>query len=143
MTPGTPDAPSAAELEANPVIQAAFAAAWADSLADDASLRHEEGGFIYANPLTGDVVIRRAPPGLRRQLDLSRPPVVSGCFLVATYHTHPNPVALGWDPEPSADDRLEAMDSGVPWFVVSEIGVFVTGPDRRVGGLQGPSGYPI
>jgi hypothetical protein len=30
-----PPAPTAAELQANPVVQATFAAAWAASLADD------------------------------------------------------------------------------------------------------------
>jgi hypothetical protein len=139
----TPDAPTAAELQANPVVQAAFAAAWADSLVDDPVLRHEEGGFIYVNVVTGDVVVRRAVPGGRDAMDLSHPPILADCFLAATYHTHPNPLALGLDPEPSPNDRREADDSGVPWFVVSEIGVFVIGPNQRVGGLSGPPGYPI
>jgi len=138
-----PEAPTAAELEMHPEVQAAFAAAWADSFPDDPTLRHEEGGFIYANPVTGDVVTRRALPGTTRVLDLTYPPPVPGCFLIATYHTHPNPIALGWDPEPSGEDRIEAGDSGVPWFVISEIGVFVVGPVRRVGGFSGPLGYPL
>jgi hypothetical protein len=137
----TTPAPTATELEANPVVQAAFAAAWADSLVDDDVLRHEEGGYIYA-ALTGDVVTRRAPPGGRRGLDLTRPPVVADYFLVATYHTHPNPAARGWDPSPSQDDCWHADDSGVPWFIVSDQGAFVAGPERRVGGLSGPPGYP-
>jgi hypothetical protein len=135
--------PSADELQANPVMQAAFAAAWADSFPDDPALRHEEGGFIYANPDTGDVVVRRAPPGSRRALNLSSPPDVPGYFLVATFHTHPNLIADGDDPEPSEADRREAEGSGVPWFVVTELGVYTVGPDRRVGGLAGPPGYPI
>ena len=49
------DAPTAAELEPNPVVKAAFAAAWADSLADDLELRHEEGGYIYIEPYTGAI----------------------------------------------------------------------------------------
>ena len=139
----TPEAPSAAELQAKPVVQVAFAAAWADSFPDDPALRHEEGGFIYVNATTGDVQIRRAPPGTRRALDMSSPPDLSGCFLVATYHTHPNLIADGGDPDPSEADRREAVGSGVPWFVISEIGIFAVGPDRRVGGLTGPPGYPI
>ena len=137
----TPEAPSAAELQANPVVQAAFVAAWADSLVDDPVLRHEEGGFIYTNA-SGDVVVRRTLPGGRRFVDLSSPPDVAGYFLVATYHTHPTLIGHGGDPDPSADDRENADDSGVPWFVVSELGVCFVGPDRRVGGLTGPSGYP-
>lgn len=137
------DAPTAAELQNYPVVQAAFAAAWADSFADDPILRHEEGGYIYFEPATGDVTVKRAMPGQRRVLDLTTPPDVFGSFLVATYHTHPNPISLGWNPEPSDDDRNEADGSGVPWLVVSELGVFVAGPDRRIGGLTGPPGYPI
>jgi hypothetical protein len=139
----TPDAPSATELQTNPVVQAALAAAWADSLVDDMILRHEEGGYIFVNATTGEVIVRRVLPGGRDVLDLSMPPELSGCFLVATYHTHPNPTAVGWDPEPSQADRLVAADSGVPWFIISDLGVYVVGPDRRVGGLSGPPGYPI
>ena len=137
----SPEAPSAAELQANPTVQGAFAAAWADSLVDDAILRHEEGGYIHANA-AGDVVIRRTPPGGRYVLDLSVPPEVSGYFLVATYHTHPTVIAEGGDPDPSYDDRKFADESGVPWFVISELGVVYVGPERRVGGLSGPAGYP-
>jgi hypothetical protein len=138
-----PDAPTAAELEANPVVQAAFTAAWADSLTDDPALRHEEGGFIYLNVTTGDVVIRRAPPGGRDALDLTYAPFLADCYLVGTFHTHPNPSAEGWDPTPSSDDYAEADDSGVPWFVITDSGVYIIGPDRRVGGLSGSPGYPI
>jgi hypothetical protein len=135
------EAPSAAELEQHPVVQAAFAAAWADSLADDPVERHEEGGYIYAD-LTGTVIVRRAPPGGRWLIDLSIPPDVPGYFLVATYHTHPTPIAEGGNPDPSPDDRQCGDESGVPWFVVSELGIVAVGPYCRVGGLAGPGGYP-
>lgn len=138
-----PEAPSAAELEAHPVVQAAFAAAWADSFPGDPTLRHEEGGYIYYHPATADVVVRRTQPGMRRLLDLSYPPDVPGYYLVATYHTHPTLIADGGDPDPSSADQREADNSGVPWFVVTEVGVSAVGPDRRVGGLTGPPGYPI
>ncbi|MFO0805226.1 MAG: hypothetical protein U0791_19145 [Gemmataceae bacterium] len=137
------DAPSAEELKEHPVVKAAFAAAWADSFPDDSALRHEEGGFIYANPTTGEIIVRRAPPGLMRLLDLTHPPSVPGAFLVATYHTHPNPIALGWNPDPSDDDRELAEGSGLPWFVISELGVDFAGPSRRVNGLSGSPGYPM
>lgn len=139
----TPDAPTAAELEANPVVQAALATAWADSLPDDPVQRHEEGGYVYVNATTGEVVVRRVPSGGRDALDLSVPPLLPGCYVVATFHTHPNPSTLGFDPTPSSDDYREADGSGVPWLVISDVGVYVAGPDRRVGGLSGPPGYPI
>ena len=137
------DAPSAEELKGDVVVQAAFKAAWADSFPDDPALRHEEGGFLYAKPTTGEIIVRRALPGRRRHLDLTHAPVISDAFLVATYHTHPNPVSLGWNPEPSDEDRELAEGSGVPWFVISELGVYFAGPNRRVAGLSGNPGYPI
>ena len=112
-------------------------------LVDDDNLRHEEGGYIYVDGATGEVSVRRTLPGQRRRIELSNPPLVPGCFLVATYHTHPNPASLGWDPEPSVEDLVGSAATGVPWFVVSELGVFVAGPDRRVGGLGGRPGYPL
>lgn len=136
------DAPTADELKVNPVVQAAFAAAWADSFADDQTLRHEEGGYIYCDGVTGAITVRRALPGLRDSIDLSYPPTVPGSFLVATYHTHPHPPDRIWTAEPSEDDRRLAAESGIPWFVISHVGVFVTGPARRQGGLTGPDGYP-
>ena len=137
------DAPTASELQANPVVQAAFAAAWADSFADDQTLQHEEGGFIYSNSTTGEITIRRAAPGGRDFIDLSFPPAVLGAYVVATYHTHALRPRGPITAEPSDDDRFHAVDSGVPWFVISHEGVFVTGPIRRVGGLTGPNGYPL
>ena len=44
---------------------------------------------------------------------------------------------------PSSDDYREADGSGVPWFVITDVGVYVAEPDSRVGGLSGPPGYPI
>ena len=136
------DARTADESRSHPVVVAAFAAAWADSFPDDPALRHEEGGYIYMNPTTGEVVIRRALPGRLDLIDLSFPPKVPGAYLVATYHTPAIPPHGTILAEPSTDDRKLAAESGVPWFVVSHEGVFVTGPDRRVGGLSGPNGYP-
>src|SRR5262249_45790695 len=115
--------------------------AWADSLADDPALRHEEGGWIYSDGNTGQIQIRRAQPGGQAAVDLTHPPHLQGCVVVATYHTHPNPTAEGWNPEPSDVDRRLAGESGVPWFIVSDMGIYVAGPDHRVGGLAGPAGY--
>lgn len=137
-----PEAPTAAELEQHPVVQAAFAAAWADSFPDDPALRHEEGGYIYFNPTTREVSVRRCLPGTADSINLSFPPVLDGAVLVATYHTHPHPPDRVWTAEPSPIDRRLAAESGVPWFVISHVGTYVTGPDRRVGGVTGPPGYP-
>src|SRR5437868_1693593 len=98
-------APPSAELMAHPVVQAALEAAWADSLAGDPYLRHEEGGWIYMHVTTGEISIRRAAPGDFAMLDLGWPPHVPASVVVATFHTHPNPSAEGWNPAPSADDN--------------------------------------
>ncbi len=137
-----PEAPTAAELQQHPAVQAAFAAAWADSLVDQPDLTHEEGGYIYFNPTTGEVTVRRALPGESDSINLSYPPSILDTVLVATYHTHPHPPNHVWTAEPSPMDRRLAAESGVPWFVISHVGVFVTGPERRVGGVAGPPGYP-
>ena len=122
------EAPSAEELKNHPVVLGAFAAAWADSFPDDPALRHEEGGFIYANPTTAEIIIRRAPPGDKRALNLTYPPIIRGAYLVATYHTHPRLIADGGDPDPSPDDIKASEESGVPWFIVTEVGLMIVGP---------------
>ncbi|MGL6097514.1 MAG: Mov34/MPN/PAD-1 family protein [Fimbriiglobus sp.] len=139
----TREAPSTADLLAHPVVQAALAAAWADSFPDDPVLRHEEGGWVYMHETTGAITIRRLMPGRQFTMDVPIPPVLPNCYLVATYHTHPNPTAEGWIPEPSEDDRKFAFQHGIPCIVISDLGALVCGDDRRVGGLTGPRGYPF
>jgi hypothetical protein len=137
------DALTASELERHPVVVAAFAAAWADSFHDDGRLRHEEGGWIYQNRTTGEIQIRRSQPGIFDGIVLSYPAAIADCHVVATYHTHPNPTAGGWIPDPSPDDIYNADITGVPWFIISDSGIYVVGPDRRIGGLTGPARFPL
>jgi hypothetical protein len=101
-------APTGAELLNEPVVQQALQQAWVDSLPADPTQRHEEGGWIYMDPTTGAISIRRAAAGARATLDLNTPAVVLGSVVVATFHTHPNPSAEGWDPGPSVDDTESA-----------------------------------
>jgi hypothetical protein len=71
----TPEAPTTADLENHPVVQAAFGAAWADSLVDDAVLRHEEGGFISSwqpTTRTRSLGPRVAIPTLARTIETVR-----------------------------------------------------------------------
>ena len=137
------EAPSANELQADPTVRAAFATAWADSFPDDPQLRHEEGGFIYYNPTTGAISVRRTPPGLTSELDLSYPPILRDSYLVGIFHTHPISAALGYMPDPSRADYKLAADAGLPFFTIHEDQNYVIGPERRVGGCTGPAGYPI
>jgi hypothetical protein len=137
------EAPTANDLTADPVVQAALEQAWIDSLPDDPSLRHEEGGWVYMDAVTGALSIRRAPGGTRAALDLRSPALVPGSVVVATFHTHPNPSAEGWNPGPSADDTRSAWFLGVPCLIRADDGIHTTGPDSRRGGAAGSPGYPL
>lgn len=136
-------APTAAELLNEPVVQQALEDAWNDSLSDDPARRHEEGGWIYMNVTNGEILARRAPAGAQSTLDVSVPTVIVGAVVVATFHTHPNPSAEGWNPAPSTSDTKSALLLGVPCIILADDGLHLTGPDSRRGGLSGGPGYPI
>ncbi len=91
---------------------------------------------------TGTVVVRRAPAGGQTTLDLNTPLVVPGAMVVATFHTHPNPSADGWEPGPSAADTRSAWLLGVPCLIRADDGIHTIGPLSRRGGLTGGPGYP-
>src|SRR5262245_37996645 len=99
MTSGNPPrrAPTASELLADPVVQAAIAQAWIDSQPSaPPGVRHEEGGWIYLDLTTSQVSVHRATPGIQDEIDLNRPPHVLGAIVVGKFHTHPNPASEGW-----------------------------------------------
>jgi hypothetical protein len=135
-------APDIDTIAQNPVVVAELEAAWRDSLASDAAHRHEEGGWVYHEPGSGAFQVRRAPVGDQAFIDLYDPPTVEGFFLVATYHTHPNPASEGWLTGPSFSDTDSAFELGVPCIIRAEDGIHTTGPASRRGGLTGPPGFP-
>jgi hypothetical protein len=135
-------APIATDLLNHPTVQQALEEAWRDSLPNDPLNRHEEGGWIYLDTTAGVITIRRAPAGAQAMLDLTVPPIVPGSVVVATFHTHPNPSAEGWQPGPSAADTQSALILGVPCLIRADDGIYITGPDSRRGGLTGGPGYP-
>lgn len=137
------EAPTTAELLNDSGVQQALELAWTDSMPSDAAQRHEEGGWIYMDTTTGTISVQRAPAGTQAALDLSAPPVVRGSVVVATFHTHPNPSAEGWNPGPSGEDTQSAWLFGVPCLIRADDGIHTTGPDIRRGGLQGRPGYPF
>jgi hypothetical protein len=53
-------APTAADLLGELLVQHALEQAWNDSPPGDPGQRHEEGGWIYIDNTTGMVVVRRA-----------------------------------------------------------------------------------
>jgi hypothetical protein len=135
-------APTVTELLNDVGVQQALEKAWDDSTPDDSLLRHEEGGWIFIDTKTGDMVVRRASSGAQTSLDLSEPPLVFNAVVVATFHTHPNPSADGWEPGPSSDDTESAWLAGVPCLIRADDGIHTTGPISRRGGLTGGPGYP-
>jgi hypothetical protein len=141
MSPPT-QAPAAAKLLADPVVQAALDQAWIDSQADDPAARHEEGGWIYLDPQTGKIMTQRAPQGTGHQIDLKHPRLIPGSVIVGKFHTHPNTSAEGWLAGPSQGDRVADAAHGVPDLIRAEDGTHVSGPDSRRGGLAGGPGYP-
>jgi len=142
MNPPT-RSPTAAELLADPLVQAALDHAWLDSQPGaPPDIRHEEGGWIYMDVATGQLTTRRAGRGILDEIDLSSPPVVFVSVVVGKFHTHPNPRAEGWHTGPSPSDLLMDAAHGVPDLIRAEDGVHVSGPDSRRGGLGGGPGFP-
>ena len=135
-------APTAADLLSEPLVLQTLEQAWKDSSPESPAQRHEEGGWIYMDKADGKLAVRRAPVGGQASLDLSAPPIVPGAVVVATFHTHPNPSAEGWEPGPSSADTQIARLVGVPFLIRADDGLHTTGPDSRRGGLAGRPGYP-
>src|SRR5262249_34414326 len=135
-------APTVTELLNDAGVRQALEDAWQASLPGDPARRHEEGGWVFMDLATGAITPVRARAGARAMLDLNTPPLVLGSAVVATFHTHPNPMADGWDPGPSPADEQSAWILGVPCLIRAEDGVHTTGPTSRRGGLAGGPGYP-
>jgi hypothetical protein len=123
-------------------VQKAVEQAWIDSLPDDPGKRHEEGGWIYMNLKTGQLVVGRAAHGLQAELEIGDPPLLPDCVIVATFHTHPNRAAEGWELGPSDTDEEVLAQLGVPGLIRAEDGIHTAGLDSRRGGLAGGPGYP-
>jgi hypothetical protein len=144
MSPANPptQAPTATELLANPVVQAALDQAWIDSQADNPATRHEEGGWIYLDLTTSQITTVRATRGILDGINLNNPPIVSDSIVVGKLHTHPNPELEGWTQGPSPSDIVVDARHGVPDLIRAENGVHISGPSSRRGGLAGGPGFP-
>jgi hypothetical protein len=135
-------APTIGDLLRDLLVLQALEDAWQDSVPADATRRHEEGGWVYMDTTSGELFTRRARAGRGSLIDLSAPPLVPGAVVVATFHTHPNPGAEGWETGPSADDTRSAWAAGVPCLIRADDGTYATGPDSRRGGPGGCPGFP-
>jgi hypothetical protein len=152
------------ELMRNPKVKQELDNAFQDSLPNEYALRHEEGGWVFWNPRTSGIQLRRARPGQRGYILLKNPPVenMGVSIVIATFHTHPNPrideKGQGWlSYQPSiADQDLADNDYNVPDLIIHNKGilpVLSNGRARRTQGLigrnpngswylRGPNGFP-
>lgn len=121
--------PTGAQLANNRVVQEALRQAWRSSQYGR-SQAHEEGGWIYQNPDTGAITIRRAQRGQGAAIDLTNPQQIAGYNLIGNFHTHPHATAAGWDPNPSAPDLRNATRRNVPGVIMSDQGINPYGPNR-------------
>jgi hypothetical protein len=63
-------APTAADLLTELVVQQALEQAWIDSLPGDPVQRHEEGGWIFVDTSTGGIAVGRAAAGAQASLEV-------------------------------------------------------------------------
>ena len=95
------------QIANDPVVKAAMGAAWADSSADNATTRHEEGGWIYEDA-DGNISVQRWPAGNRSSINPSPPtPPQPGGQVVGEFHTHPN-----WHPPDGKDEAGKEWKQG-------------------------------
>ena len=134
------EAPTAAELLKQPIVQKAIEQAWNDSHPADSVRRHEEGGWIFFDTTTGEISVLRQVAGQPAAIDLDLPPTVPGSVIVGKFHTHPNPTSEGWESRPSPQDRIVDEMHGVPDLIRADDGIHFSGPESRRGGLAGNEG---
>jgi hypothetical protein len=89
---------TAEQIANDPIVQAAINASWADSNADNATTRHEEGGWIYEDA-DGNLTVGRWPAGNRSGINATPPMPPVGGQVVGEFHTHPN-----WHPPDGKDE---------------------------------------
>jgi hypothetical protein len=94
------------QIANDPAVKAAIDAAWADSSADNATTRHEEGGWIYEDA-DGNLTVQRWPAGNRSGIDAPPPTPPPGGQVVGEFHTHPN-----WHPPDGKDEAGKEWKQG-------------------------------
>jgi RHS repeat-associated protein len=106
---------------------------------DTETTRLEQGGWIFQDPKTGELEVRRTTNvGTQNSIDLGKPPSVEGKVLVGTFHTHPS-----GSPRPSDGDIKLTNAYNLPDVIVKAKDIFpIYGPVRR-GSNPDAASYPI
>ncbi len=122
----------------DPIVRSEMNRAWLDSVADDPTSRHEEGGYIVVNA-DGKFAVERWPRGERSRLTPPLPDVnncYNGNVVVAAFHTHPNPSpdeqGRLWEQGPSESDRRWHMRQRLRGFVIGRTYVYEIDATGRV-----------
>lgn len=135
-------APTALAIIAHHGVRAAMEAAWTDSRPDDPERRHEEGGWVVMSPSTRELRLVRSKGGEQAHIDLSKPPEPEDdALIVATFHTHPNPVPP-FEAGPSRSDLDMDRSRGVPGIIRSVLGYHGYAWEARNGGMTGGWFFP-
>lgn len=128
-----PPLPTAAQMAADPVVSAAIEQAWTDSQAGDKDNRHEEGGWIIQDTVTGNLSVQRWPAGNRSGINPGAPPQIPCTKVVGHFHTHPNPATdengTKWEQGPSDADDNFAGHYGLPGIIRNGAGKEYFGPN--------------
>lgn len=132
--PGPRPCPTAAEMLANATVSAAIEQAWTDSQAGDRVRRHEEGGWIIMNIISGALRVERWPVGAGSGIAPNPAGLGANEALCGEFHTHPNPPVdesgNRWEQGPSGADIRAANAEGDPGIIRHGGGTETYGPNR-------------
>ena len=155
-------APNEEELRSDPTVLGVISEAWNDSLPNSPfglaqsreeieTHNHEEGGWIYVNLVTNEIVARRQSASehtsfewddygnLLPWISLELPPEPEECVLVANFHTHPNEAKYAGA---SPQDGRSISGKAVPGLLRDFEGVGAYGDVKQRASLRGNRGYP-
>jgi len=138
-----PAPPTALEITNNPVVVAAIDEAWKDSQVASYENRHEEGGWIIQNILTGELKVHRAQPiPDRSSISIHNYiPWEDNWRIVGSFHTHPNPTkdekGMTWNVyNPGQSDLNNPATSHIPCIIKHDKGFTTYGVVN--GGVYNP-----
>jgi hypothetical protein len=111
---------------ANAGVAAEITDAWNDSDAGNQANRHEEGGWIIFNRVTGALRVQRWPAGGGSSITPNAAVLGANEKVCGEFHTHPNPPTdengTQWEQGPSQGDINAANAGKIPGIVRNAAG---------------------